>query len=168
MMYTFYLNLVFFICYSYFHIPCLFSFIVSVSFFDFSFLFPSVFFFPPIFRPLLFFQKKTWRCSSTNKKVSKDGEQWESRNSCLHYRPRLDQYLIVLRARWRHQSLWNAFGMHAIYIHILNHVKCYDTIRDAKSFIKLIDPDLKRNNIKKKKLKIENIYKRRARDLIFT
>lgn len=103
MMYTFYLNLVFFICYSYFHIPCLFSFIVSVSFFDFSFLFPSVFFFPPIFRPLLFFQKKTWRCSSTNKKVSKDGEQWESRNSCLHYRPRLDQYLIVSRARWRHQ-----------------------------------------------------------------
>lgn len=47
----------FFICYSYFHIPCLFSFIVSVSFFDFLFLFPSTFFFPPIFCPLLFFKK---------------------------------------------------------------------------------------------------------------
>lgn len=49
MMYTFYLNLVFFICYSYFHIPCLFSFIVSVSFFDFSF------FFHPFSSSLLFF-----------------------------------------------------------------------------------------------------------------
>lgn len=41
---------VFFICYSYFHIPCLFSFIVSVSFliffhfcFHFHFLLPSYF-----------------------------------------------------------------------------------------------------------------------------
>lgn len=45
------------------------------KFFDFSFLFPSIFFFPPIFCPLLFFKKDLF--IDEQQKVLKD-EQWES------------------------------------------------------------------------------------------